>query len=134
VYDLRHFRRKKTRPVDDMKSTIVERRCFFHENFTAYGSGCNGWPEFVEVSGIPCHAWLKPLWRTFYSALQQDFNTLLHGFLRLATDNRVIVVGNRVWNDGKWKLGHAGHPGHGLSRLYEPVRNDRCGCDAGFLG
>jgi hypothetical protein len=72
-------------------------------------------------------------WRSL-RRLQQNSDTLLDSGLGFGTENCVIVVTDRVCNDGKREAWPPRNLGHHLGRLHKAVCNDGGGSDAGVLG
>ena len=66
--------------------------------------------------------------------LRQNLNTLLYRFLRFPTDDRIMIVGDRVGNHREGIVRHTRDPRHGLCRFDKTVGDDRgCG-NPGFFG
>ena len=66
--------------------------------------------------------------------LQQNSDTLLDSGLGFGTENCVIVVTDRVCNDGKREAWPPRNLGHHLGRLHKAVCNNGGGSYTGFLG
>ena len=66
--------------------------------------------------------------------MQQNSDALLDRSLGFGTENCVIVVTDRVRNDGKRESWPPRYLSHYLGRLHEAIRNDRGGSDTGMLG
>ncbi len=66
--------------------------------------------------------------------MQQNSDALLDRSLGFGTENCVIVVTDRVRNDGKRESWPPRYLGHRLGCLHEAIRNDSRGSDTGILG
>ena len=65
---------------------------------------------------------------------QQNRHTSPHSFCGFGVEHGIIVVTDRVRNHRKRKPRHARDLCHDLSRLHEPIRDDRRGSDPRLLG
>ena len=78
-------------------------------------------------------SWLCPI-KGEGSSVQQNSDALLDRRLGFGTENCVIVVTDRVCNDGKREPWPPRYLRHHLGCLHEAIRNDSGGGDTGALG
>ena len=68
------------------------------------------------------------------SGAQQNSDALLDRSFSFSAENRVIIVTDRVRNDGKRKPWPPRYLGHHLGRLHEAIRNNSGSSDTRVLG